>query len=104
MFTFPNPFRFVRAMWRAFIGWLHGGSVMVDDETLKVRGAICNTCLRFNRDFLQCEECGCFIPLKLNLKTEACPLGKWARVRLTPRRIFSTFCYHARRWCSKIRQ
>lgn len=100
----PNPFRFARAMLRAVITWLHGDRVMVDAETLKIRGAICNTCPRFNREILQCEECGCFIPLKLNFTTEACPLGKWSRIRLTPRRIFSTLSYHARLWSPKSRE
>lgn len=39
------------------------------------RAKHCNECLEKNT--FTCGECGCFLQLKLRVKDEECPLGKW---------------------------
>lgn len=43
------------------------------------RYEICKQCDRFNKKFLFCEECKCFMPVKVRLKQVSCPLQKWLR-------------------------
>lgn len=41
------------------------------------RYAECLKCDRFRRVTKQCKECGCFLLLKVKMKNQSCPLGKW---------------------------
>jgi hypothetical protein len=41
------------------------------------RYAECLRCDRLFRPTRQCKECGCFMPLKVRVKGEKCPMGKW---------------------------
>lgn len=72
--TFPNPFRFARAIWRAFRA---KGPVQVDDQTREKRLATCHACPYYDPHYFQCNRCGCFVPLKVELSSESCPEGKW---------------------------
>ena len=51
----------------------------VDDATQAQRRAICATCPHIRAAGLQCGVCLCLIRLKTKLKTEECPIGKWAK-------------------------
>lgn len=73
---FPNPLRFVAAMWRAFRS---PKPVQVDDRTREERKRICEACPQYDELFSQCNRCGCFVPLKIELLTESCPDGRWKR-------------------------
>jgi len=52
---------------------------MDTDETplWKQRFSICQECPRFVKFSSTCRECGCFMVLKVRIKSERCPLGKW---------------------------
>jgi hypothetical protein len=72
---FPNPFKFVAAVWR----WLREGAGIVPERVEKARYARCKTCEFYDPRVKQCEVCGCFVPLKIKLPTEECPYGRWKR-------------------------
>ena len=38
---------------------------------------ICKECKWFRAYIKQCKKCLCFMPLKVKLPKENCPLGKW---------------------------
>lgn len=38
---------------------------------------ICKECDRYNTLLKTCKECKCFMPIKVNLAGENCPIGKW---------------------------
>lgn len=41
------------------------------------RWSICIDCDRLFRPTRQCKECGCFMKIKVRIKSQKCPLGKW---------------------------
>jgi hypothetical protein len=41
------------------------------------RFAICSECPSLIKKTSQCNECGCFMKIKVKLKEASCPLGKW---------------------------
>jgi hypothetical protein len=47
------------------------------DDIADKRMSICNDCDRLIPITHQCKECGCFMKMKVKLKTATCPLGKW---------------------------
>jgi hypothetical protein len=49
----------------------------VDTSIASQRYAECLTCDRFRRLSRQCKECGCFMLVKVRVKSASCPLGKW---------------------------
>ena len=48
-----------------------------DEDLIKYRLEICNSCEWFNKRMLKCKRCGCFMKLKSTLKQAKCPEGKW---------------------------
>jgi len=38
---------------------------------------ICNKCPSLDKSGGRCEECGCFVIVKVKLDFESCPLKKW---------------------------
>jgi hypothetical protein len=38
---------------------------------------ICHLCEEFDAMQNRCQNCGCFLPPKVKLVIEKCPLGKW---------------------------
>ena len=38
---------------------------------------ICNKCPSLDKSGGRCEECGCFVTVKVKLDFESCPLKKW---------------------------
>lgn len=66
----PSLKTFFRALLRFF-----KRPEVVPPEVEAVRGNTCDTC-EFS-DGLQCQKCTCFIPLKIKLSTESCPVGAW---------------------------
>ena len=50
--------------------------VINKNELLRMNRVIhCNKCE--NKRALTCGNCGCFLQLKLRVKDEICPIGKW---------------------------
>jgi hypothetical protein len=45
----------------------------------KVRLIVCRNCKsnRWGGRRMWCKECGCYIPAKVRVKDEVCPLKKW---------------------------
>jgi len=43
----------------------------------KERLDICLACDRLINITKQCKECGCFVKLKVRVKSQHCPIGKW---------------------------
>ena len=70
----PNPLRFLRAMWRAAFA---KQPVQVNEVTREWRRRTCEACPAYDPNFSQCNRCGCFVPLKIELSTESCPDGHW---------------------------
>lgn len=75
---------------------LHGGKQiaksisgvgLASEEVIEQRRQICRTCdkaiacTKNIKKFCICEKCGCRLFHKTRMKDEACPLGKWHRVR-----------------------
>lgn len=48
---------------------------VVPRDIEELRAGVCDRC-EFSEGF-QCQKCTCFIPLKIKLSTESCPIQKW---------------------------
>lgn len=46
-------------------------------ELVKNRFEICKGCDLYTVDNQECSECGCYVPMKIGLDDESCPLAKW---------------------------
>lgn len=53
--------------------------VRVDDEEniIRERYDICKSCDNYNAETYACSECSCYVPMKIGLINESCPIGKW---------------------------
>ena len=41
------------------------------------RMKLCLQCDQFFKPTRQCKKCGCFMPLKVRMSEQKCPIGKW---------------------------
>jgi hypothetical protein len=57
--------------------WKKTGKEGKKDLSPAERYLICRECDRFFAPTRQCKECGCFLALKVKVKSQSCPLGKW---------------------------
>ncbi len=67
-----------------FIRWYNEDNAndepLDSSTTLKVRYRTCKSCPYFD-DFLKlCDDCGCYMPIKAQLKKSSCPLAKWEAI------------------------
>ena len=48
-------------------------------QTIKSRFEICKKCPHLSPSGLglKCVKCGCLIKLKISVKSQECPIGKW---------------------------
>ena len=64
-----------------FIRWFKEDSSNeepVDDSKVsKIRYRTCKLCPMFDNNLKVCEECNCFMPIKVQFKSFKCPLNKW---------------------------
>jgi hypothetical protein len=74
----PNPVSFVKAMTRAAKLALMGEAVFVSGAVAKYREVICWGCVFQSKG--QCAKCTCFVALKVLIRSESCPVGKWRRL------------------------
>lgn len=51
-----------------------------DQQRVVERLATCNNCPRLIKAVQVCKECGCFMPAKVWLMKQRCPLNKWAAI------------------------
>ena len=55
--------------------WMKNGFHIANEELQQKRQNVCDSCeLYINR---RCSKCGCFMAIKIKLKTSSCPEGKW---------------------------
>ena len=52
-------------------------SVFVSKEVKEQRYNICKKCDHFLKPFKGCDQCGCFIPAKIQFAVNKCPVDKW---------------------------
>ena len=52
-------------------------NVELEESVSKSRLSICNDCDKFLKHIKVCNECYCFMPLKVKLAGVVCPVGKW---------------------------
>ena len=67
-----------RATQRVITRVMKAGSITVPADCLRQRMEICHQCEFYRKSDGTCSKCGCFIRLKANLTTEACPVDRWA--------------------------
>lgn len=48
-----------------------------EQDVIKFRFETCKSCDKFEPNSSNCSECGCFIPMKVGMMDEKCPIGKW---------------------------
>lgn len=48
-----------------------------DGTSAKIRYRTCKLCPMFDQTLKLCDECKCFMPIKVQLKKTVCPQGKW---------------------------
>ena len=71
---FKNAMEQEAKPWHLLTG---GETARVDKEVAEKRYAICQSCPVFIHTTKQCRDCGCFMNLKVLLKSAQCPLLKW---------------------------
>lgn len=52
------------------------GAYQREAPIAKLRMAVCERCPALSAS-KRCNECGCYMPIKVYMKTAACPLGRW---------------------------
>ena len=53
-----------------------GEQVLAGEQQRMMRLAECSACPNV-RDDWRCSRCGCYLPAKVKLATESCPVGRW---------------------------
>lgn len=64
----------------AFWYWLRGYEVLASREVQSARDWKCFNCSKFDNG--QCTLCTCYVPAKVVIASEKCPIGKWGRVKV----------------------
>jgi len=52
-------------------------AIEVDTVVRLSRYEICSTCEHLNKQWLRCDKCMCWMPVKARLPGTKCPLNKW---------------------------
>lgn len=52
-------------------------AILVERKEYNRRMAICGECPWFEKTFVRCKQCGCFLKAKARLEGQFCPIGKW---------------------------
>ncbi len=69
---FPNPITALKALFK-----FAQRPELVPDRVEFTRAVYCDGCLFSSGK--QCLKCTCYIPLKVKLSTESCPINKWGQ-------------------------
>lgn len=56
---------------------IQGNEILATDEEKENRMNVCRGCPYFVKGHNRCNQCGCFMKLKTELKSAKCPIGKW---------------------------
>lgn len=51
-----------------------------DQQTRALRLAICEPCPNYSPKSKQCGVCRCYLPAKVKVPAESCPINKWGAV------------------------
>ena len=51
--------------------------VVLSEADYRARFKICEACEYLQGQHDRCEQCGCFMRFKAQLKLAKCPIGKW---------------------------
>lgn len=54
-----------------------GDEISAVGEVREKRMKICKSCSWYIKEKQRCAHCGCVVPVKIFLKEESCPIGKW---------------------------
>jgi hypothetical protein len=54
-----------------------GDAISAEGEVREKRMKTCKSCSWYIKDKQRCAHCGCIVPVKIFLKEESCPIGKW---------------------------
>lgn len=46
-------------------------------DKARLRLEVCKRCPAFNHKTMRCNDCGCFMPAKVQLNGAKCPQGRW---------------------------
>lgn len=63
------------------VKYLHenaGESLTVNDKVYEERILTCKSCPAYLELQNECNECGCYVPMKAKIIMNSCPLGKWS--------------------------
>lgn len=55
---------------------MRGDQVWASEQVRARRLAECDACPNVRSDW-RCSQCGCYLPAKVKLATESCPVGRW---------------------------
>lgn len=75
---FPNPAKLVAAGCRIVKAKFSREAVLLDQKSVDRRLAACAKCPHYAAEDEQCLKCACFVPIKAQLATEKCPVGRWS--------------------------
>lgn len=67
------------------------GVLFASEDVVKERLKICAQCDKFEKSESRCIECGCYIPVKVKLILDSCPLDKWTADHTTWEEKFEKF-------------
>lgn len=77
----PNTLAMTKSLANSTTKWIVSGFKRTDEETLKNRTEVCQSCEFWNAQAFnntgRCMKCGCSTWAKLRMATEKCPIGKW---------------------------
>jgi hypothetical protein len=55
-------------------------SIKAPDDIIASRKEVCNGCEFLDNTRDRCSKCGCYYKMKITLRSERCPIGKWEKV------------------------
>lgn len=77
----PKIATMAKTLTKSTTQWAVNGFKRTDEETLKNRTEVCQSCEFWNAQAFnntgRCMKCGCSTWAKLRMATEKCPIGKW---------------------------
>jgi len=71
----PSAISMANNLGKSMVEWSASGFKMCEEEELKRRIELCNSCEHLINK--RCLKCGCYIEVKTRLATSKCPIAKW---------------------------
>ncbi len=73
----PSAGAMAASLARSFWDWAVSGFSAAPHEAQRERLNACIACPEWDSGARRCRICGCFTDVKVRLRTERCPIGKW---------------------------